>query len=91
MKITDTARSRETCPGGVGFETRSVSGGCGAVLVANSTRPGLHGVRVRVVGIPANESANLGAAPALLLLQKVTTPAREARLEDWELPAVWAV
>jgi mRNA interferase YafQ len=26
------------CPGGVGFETRSASGGRGAVLVANSTR-----------------------------------------------------
>ena len=37
------ARSREMCPGGVGFETRSASGGCGAVLVANSTRAGLHG------------------------------------------------
>ena len=39
------------CPGGVEFETRSASGGGGAVLVANLTRPGLHGVRVRVIGI----------------------------------------
>ncbi len=38
-------------PGGVGFEIRSVSGGCGAVLVANLTRPVMHGVSVRVIGI----------------------------------------
>jgi hypothetical protein len=39
------------CPGGVGFETKSASGGRGAVLVANLTRPGLHGVSGRVLGI----------------------------------------
>ena len=39
-KIGD-ARSRVICPGGVGFETSSASGGWGAVLVANSTRPGM--------------------------------------------------
>jgi predicted metalloprotease len=43
-------RSREICPGGVGFETRSASGGCGAVLVANLTRPGIDGVSVLVIG-----------------------------------------
>jgi len=48
-KIRDT-RSREICPGGVGFETRSASGGCGAVLVANLTRPVIDGVSVRVIG-----------------------------------------
>ena len=32
---TDDARSRAICPGGVGFETRSATGGRGAVLVAN--------------------------------------------------------
>jgi hypothetical protein len=44
-------RSREICSGGVGFETSSASGGWGAVLVSNSTRPGIHGVSVLVVGI----------------------------------------
>src|ERR1039457_4645944 len=39
-KIGD-ARSRVICPGGVGFETSSASGGWGAVLVANATRPGM--------------------------------------------------
>ena len=39
------------CPGGVGFETRFAKGKMGAVLVANLTRPVLHGVSVRVVGI----------------------------------------
>jgi hypothetical protein len=39
------------CPGGVEFETRSASGGSGAVLVANSTRPVIDGVSVRVIGI----------------------------------------
>jgi hypothetical protein len=34
------ALSCEIYPGGVGFETRSASGGHGAVLVANLTRPG---------------------------------------------------
>jgi len=48
---TSQAHSREICPGGVGFEARSASGGRGAVLVANLTRPILHGVRVRVIGI----------------------------------------
>ena len=48
---TDDIRSRKICPGGVGFETRSASGGQGAVLVANSTRPVLHGVSVRGIGI----------------------------------------
>jgi hypothetical protein len=43
-------RSREICPGGVGFENRSASGGWGAVLIANSTRAGLHGVSVLVIG-----------------------------------------
>jgi hypothetical protein len=43
--------SREIWPGGVGFETRSASGGRGAVLVANLTRPVIDGVIVRVVGI----------------------------------------
>jgi len=38
------------CPGGVGFETRSASGGRGAVLVANLTRPVIDGVSVRVIG-----------------------------------------
>jgi hypothetical protein len=47
---TDDARSREICPGGVGFETRSASGGRGAVLVANSALPVLHGVSVLMVG-----------------------------------------
>jgi hypothetical protein len=37
----DEIRSRVICPGGVGFETRSASGGWGAVLVANATRPGM--------------------------------------------------
>jgi hypothetical protein len=37
----DEIRSRVICPGGVGFETRSASGGWGAVLVANLTRPGI--------------------------------------------------
>jgi hypothetical protein len=50
MYIGD-AGSREICPGGVGFETSSASGGWGAVLVANSTRPGIHGMSVRVVGV----------------------------------------
>ena len=44
-------RSRKICPGGVGFETRSASGRRGAVLVANLTRLGLHGVSVRMIGI----------------------------------------
>ena len=48
---TDDARSRVICPGGVGFETRSASGGRGAVLGANLTRPVLPEVSVRVVGI----------------------------------------
>ena len=38
---TGDARSRVICPGGVGFETRSASGGRGAVLVANLTPPGM--------------------------------------------------
>ena len=45
-------RSREICPGGVGFETRFASGGRGAVLVANLTRPVIDGVIVRVIGLP---------------------------------------
>jgi hypothetical protein len=49
---TDDAHSREICSGGVGFETRSASGGRGAVLVAKLTRPVMHGVSVRVVGLP---------------------------------------
>jgi hypothetical protein len=48
---TRDARSREICPGGVEFETRSASGGRGAVLVANLTRPVIDGVSVRVIGI----------------------------------------
>ena len=47
---TRDGRARKVCPGGVGFDTSSASGGRGAVLVANSTRPVLHGVSVRVVG-----------------------------------------
>jgi hypothetical protein len=47
---TDDARSRVICPGGVGFETSSAKGHTGAVLVANATRAGLHGVSVRVIG-----------------------------------------
>jgi len=43
-------RSRVMCPGGVGFATRSASGGCGAVLVANLTRAVIDGVSVRVIG-----------------------------------------
>ena len=35
------ALPRTSCPGGVGFETSSASGGRGAVLVANLTRPGM--------------------------------------------------
>lgn len=50
---TAKARSREICPGGVGFETRFASGACGAMLVANLTRPVLHGVSVRVIGLPS--------------------------------------
>jgi hypothetical protein len=46
----DEIRSLEIFPGGVGFETRSASGGRGAVLVANSTRPVLHGVSVLLIG-----------------------------------------
>ena len=38
-------------PGGVGFETSSASGGWGAGLVANLTRPGIHGVSVRGLGM----------------------------------------
>jgi hypothetical protein len=37
-------------PGGVGFETSSAKGHRGAVLVANSTRPVLHGVSVLLIG-----------------------------------------
>jgi hypothetical protein len=48
---TRDASPREICPGGVGFETRPASGGRGAVLVANSTRPVIDGVSVRVIGI----------------------------------------
>ena len=48
---TRDASPREICPGGVGFETRPASGGRGAVLVANLTRPVIDGVSVRVVGI----------------------------------------
>ena len=40
---TRGVRSRVICPGGVGFETSSASGGRGAGLVAKLTRPGLHG------------------------------------------------
>ena len=47
---TDGTRSRAICPGGAGFETRSASGGRGAVLVANATRPVQHGVSVLVIG-----------------------------------------
>jgi hypothetical protein len=36
---------------GIGFETRSASGGRGAVLVANLTRPVVAGMSVRVIGI----------------------------------------
>lgn len=42
--------------GGVRFETISASGGHGAVLVANLTRPSLHGVSVRVIGSPGRSS-----------------------------------
>jgi hypothetical protein len=38
------------CPGGVEFETSSAKGHMGAVLVANSPRPGLHGVSVLLIG-----------------------------------------
>ena len=48
---TDDIRSRKICPGGVGFETGSASGGQGAGLVAKLTRPVLHGVSVLVIGI----------------------------------------
>jgi len=47
----EAACSRVSCPGGVAFENRSASGGWGAVLVANSTRPVIDGVSVLVVGI----------------------------------------
>ena len=47
---TRSIRSREICPGGVGFETSSAKGDMGAVLVANSTRPVLHGVSVLLIG-----------------------------------------
>jgi len=47
---TRDVRSREICPGGVAFENRSASGGWGAVLVANSTRPVIDGVSVLVIG-----------------------------------------
>jgi hypothetical protein len=46
----DNVRSRVICPGGAGFETSSAKGHMGAVLVANATRPVLHGVSVRVIG-----------------------------------------
>ena len=49
--MTRTVHSREIYPGGVEFETRSASGGRGAVLVANLTRPVIDGVSVRVIGI----------------------------------------
>jgi len=42
--------SRTPCPGGVGFETSSAKANRGAVLVANSTRPVLLGVSVRLFG-----------------------------------------
>jgi hypothetical protein len=48
---TRDVRARAICPGGVAFENRSASGGSGAVLATNSTRAGLHGVSVRVIGI----------------------------------------
>jgi hypothetical protein len=50
MQIHDV-HSSAICPGGVGFETRSASGGRGVVLVANLTRPVIDGVRVLVIGI----------------------------------------
>jgi hypothetical protein len=46
-----TPISRSICPGGVGFETSSAKGHMGAVLVSNPTRPVLHGVSVRVIGV----------------------------------------
>ena len=49
--MTSDVRSREICPGGVGFETRYASGGYGAVLVANLTRSVIDGVSVLAVGI----------------------------------------
>src|ERR1019366_9928848 len=51
LSLAGDAHSREICPGGVGFETRSASGGHGAVLVAKLKRPVIDGVSVRVVGI----------------------------------------
>jgi len=48
---TRDLRSREICPGGVGFENSSASGGQGAGLFAKLTRPVIHGVSVRVIGI----------------------------------------
>ena len=50
MKPRDVVHARAICPGGVGFETSSASGGWGAVLVANAPRPVLHGVSVRLIG-----------------------------------------
>ena len=42
---------RVICPGGVGFEISSASGGQGAGLFAKLTRPVIDGVSVRVIGI----------------------------------------
>ena len=42
--------SRKSCPGGVGFETSSAKGHTGAGLVANATRPVMHGVSVLLIG-----------------------------------------
>ena len=48
--LTTSFRARVVLVG-IGFETRSASGGRGAVLVANLTRPVIEGVSVRVIGI----------------------------------------
>ena len=63
------------CPGGVGFETSSASGGWGAVLVSNLTQPGIYGVSVRVLGM----GLGLGCS-------QVPCPTRER--ERGKIPAV---
>ena len=50
FRKTVVACSRETYLGGGRFETSSTKGDMGAVLVANATRPVLHGVSVLLIG-----------------------------------------
>jgi len=81
-----------SCPGGVGFETSSASGGHGAVLVANLTRPGIT-IRRSDETWPLEWSDGMGErsgvrSPVAWVLGQAGLPASN---KDFSWPAVWVV